>query len=66
MTGLLETLEASVVATDEAARAAIDLRRETVEMLRAEGLSLRDIGALIGVSHQRVSQILNPHTLENH
>jgi predicted RNase H-like HicB family nuclease len=55
---LLETLEASGVAADEATRTAVDTRRETVEMLRADGFPLRDIGALIGLSHQRVSQIL--------
>lgn len=57
---LLETLKASAAAADEAARTAADARREAVETLRAEGLPLRDVGALIGVSHQRVSQILNP------
>ncbi|RLE19322.1 MAG: hypothetical protein DRJ50_12315 [Actinobacteria bacterium] len=64
--GLLETLQASVTAADEAVRAAVDLRREAVEMLRAEGLPLRDVGALIGVSHQRVSQILSTPALEIH
>ena len=58
VTSVLEALETSVATADEAARAAFDLRREAVEMLRAEGLPLRDVGALIGVSHQRVSQIL--------
>src|SRR5665811_202591 len=57
---LLQAVETSVAAADEAARAAADTRREAVELLRAEGLPLRDVGALIGVSHQRVSQILNP------
>jgi predicted RNase H-like HicB family nuclease len=57
---LLRAVETSVVVADEAARAAADTRREAVELLRAEGLPLRDVGALIGVSHQRVSQILNP------
>ena len=64
--GLLETHQASVSAADEAARAAVDLRREAVEMLRAKGLPLRDVGALIGVSHQRVSQILSTPPLEVH
>ena len=62
--GLLETLQASVTAADEAVRAAVDLRREAVEVLRAKGLPLRDVGALIGVSHQRVSQILSTPALE--
>ena len=55
---LLGALEASVVAADEATRAAVAARREIAEQLCAEGLSLRDIGELIGVSHQRVSQLL--------
>jgi predicted RNase H-like HicB family nuclease len=55
---LLGALEASVVAADEATRAAVAARREIAEQLRAEGLPLRDIGELIGVSHQRVSQLL--------
>ena len=54
----LKTLKASAAAADEAARTAADARRETVEMLRADGFPLRDIGSLIGLSHQRVSQIL--------
>ena len=57
---LLQAVETSVAAADEAARAAAETRREAVELLRAAGLPLRDVGALIGVSHQRVSQILNP------
>ncbi len=45
-------------AGSEAARVAAATRREVAELLRAEGLPLRDVGALIGVSHQRVSQLL--------
>ncbi len=55
---LLGALEASVAAADEATRAAVAARREIAELLRAEGLPLRDVGELIGVSHQRVSQLL--------
>jgi len=55
---LLGALEASVAAADEASRAALAARREIAELLRAEGLPLRDVGVLIGVSHQRVSQLL--------
>ena len=33
-------------------------RREAAQLLREEGLPIRDVGELIGVSHQRVSQIL--------
>ena len=42
------------VATDAAAAA----RREVAQLLREEGFPIRDVGELIGVSHQRVSQIL--------
>ena len=55
---LLETLEESVAAADEATRSAVAVRREIAELLRAEGLPMRDVGELIGVSHQRVSQLL--------
>jgi len=55
--GLLQALEGSVVAADEATRAAMSARREVAELLRAEGFPLRDVGRLIGVSHQRVSQL---------
>ncbi len=55
---LLGALEASVAAADEATRAAVAARREIAELLRAEGLPLRDVGELIDVSHQRVSQLL--------
>ena len=55
---LLGALEASVTAADEATRTAVAARREIAELLRAEGLPLRDVGVLIGVSHQRVSQLL--------
>ena len=55
---LLRVLEVSVAAADEATRLAVATRREVAELLRAEGLPLRDVGELIGVSHQRVSQLL--------
>ncbi len=56
---LLDALQESTVAADEAARVAAATRREVAELLRAEGLPLRDVGVLIGVSHQRVSQLLS-------
>ncbi len=55
---LLEALQESTVAADKAVRVAAATRREVAELLRAEGLPLRDVGVLIGVSHQRVSQLL--------
>ena len=55
---LLATLEHSVAVADEATRTALVVRREIAELLRAEGLPMRDVGELLGVSHQRVSQLL--------
>lgn len=43
---------------EAAATSAAELRLEIVETLAADGFSLRDIGALVGLSHQRVSQLL--------
>lgn len=55
----LRHLEASTVAADEASRVAAVARQEAIETLQAEGLPLRDIGELVGISHQRVSQLLS-------
>ena len=55
---LLETLKASVTAAAEAEEEASRIRLEAARALRAEGLPLRDVGRLIGVSHQRVHQLL--------
>ena len=55
---LLTHLEETAAIAAEANRAAAATRREVAETLRAEGLPLRDIGVLIGLSHQRVSQLL--------
>ncbi|HDH03363.1 MAG TPA: hypothetical protein ENH15_03860 [Actinobacteria bacterium] len=56
--GLLESLEVSVATANDATKAAADARRQVARLLREEGLPMRDVGRLIGVSHQRVSQIL--------
>jgi predicted RNase H-like HicB family nuclease len=45
-------------ADDEAERAE-RATREAVQVLAKDGLSLRDVGALLGVSRQRVHQILS-------
>ena len=55
---LLKVLEALMATAAEVNRAAALSRREAAELLREEGLPLRDVGKLIGISHQRVSQIL--------
>jgi len=55
---VLERLKASAAAATEATEAAAEARRWAARLLRDEGLPMRDVGKLIGVSHQRVSQIL--------
>ncbi len=49
-----EALDAAHRATETATSA----RREAARALRADGLPMRDVGRLLGLSHQRVSQIL--------
>lgn len=49
-----EALDAARQATETAASA----RRDAARALRADGLPMRDVGWLLGLSHQRVSQIL--------
>ena len=55
---LLKRLHDFVATANEATDAAAAARREAAQLLREEGLPIRDVGELIGVSHQRVSQIL--------
>lgn len=54
----LAALRRSERLADDARQAAAHAQRRAAEQLRAAGLSVRDIGRLLGVSHQRVSQIL--------
>ena len=57
-----DLIESARSASQEAARAAeraSRLSRQAVEQLRSEGLTVRDVGGLLGVSPQRVSQLLN-------
>ena len=55
---LLKRLQDLVATANEATDAVAAARREAAQLLREEGLPIRDAGELIGVSHQRVSQIL--------
>jgi hypothetical protein len=58
---IADLLQEADLASAEAANAsarAQELRLEAARLLRADGLPMRDVGELIGVSHQRVSQIL--------
>lgn len=55
------TLEHSHQLTDEAARLqreAAEEARKAARLMQAEGMTVRDIGQVMGVSFQRVSQIL--------
>lgn len=56
--GLLDELHHSVSVAEEASAAATRARREAAKLLSDAGLPMRDIGQLLGISHQRVSQIL--------
>ena len=44
----------------DAQEAAAQLTRDAARRLVQEGLSVRDAGALLGVSHQRVAQLVRP------
>jgi len=44
-----------------AARAAAEANREAAHRLRDRGLSMRDVGALLGVSYQRAHKLVNDH-----
>jgi DNA-directed RNA polymerase specialized sigma24 family protein len=51
--------KAQIVA-EVAQRVASSHARDTVQQLQAAGLPLRDIGSIMGISAQRVSQLLHP------
>lgn len=53
-----EALQARKVAQEASIKAG-DLTVNAVRALRKKGLSLSETGAVLGVSHQRVSQLLN-------
>ena len=53
----MQDSEATATATNERAAR---LRRQVAQQLRDDGFPVRDIGRLVGISHQRVSQILAP------
>ena len=56
-----ELIDAARHASQEAVRAsefASQLSRQAVAQLRSEGMTVRDVGGLLGVSPQRVSQLV--------
>ncbi|MEE8485809.1 MAG: hypothetical protein V3S38_04555 [Acidimicrobiia bacterium] len=55
---LLERFRESTTVASTATKSATEARREAAKILREAGLVTRDVGTLLGVSHQRVSQIL--------
>ncbi len=55
---LLSTIDQAIATADEANAVVASTRREAAERLRLAGLPVRDVGHLLGLSHQRVSQIL--------
>ena len=55
---LLDEVHHSVSIAEEATATAASARREAARVLSDAGMPMRDIGQLLGVSHQRVSQIL--------
>ena len=56
---LVHTVEQAEHTARDAAEAAASARKEAAQTLLDQGYPMRDIGRLIGISHQRVSQILS-------
>lgn len=52
---MLDELERARAEAEEAQRTSSELTRSVVRRFRSEGLTLRDIAALVGLSQQRVS-----------
>ena len=55
----LAALRRSERMAEDARQTAAHARRRAAEQLRTSGMSMRDVGRLLGVSHQRVSQLLD-------
>ena len=56
---MIERVAATRLAADEKAELATSATREAVKKLTAVGLSARDAGELLGLSRQRVNQIIH-------
>lgn len=50
--------QARVLADEAKSKAALE-SRSAARVLREQGLTLRDVGTIMGVSHQRAAQLLN-------
>lgn len=55
---MLKELEQVRRDAEEKQRAASDLTRRVIRRFRGEGLTLRDIASLVGLSQQRVSVLM--------
>ncbi len=55
---MLKELEQARRDAEEKQRAASDLTRRVIRRFRGEGLTLRDIASLVGLSQQRVSVLM--------
>ncbi len=55
---LLDALHTATETASKASATAAQMRIEAARALHDQGLPLRDVGALIGVSYQRVHQLL--------
>lgn len=61
LAGTLAELEAAEAKAREAARAARELRARAVRTVRDQGFTVREAALLLGVSHQRISQLASQH-----
>lgn len=58
ITAELERVEELRTQSRSVEQEAMELRRKVAARLQADGLTLRDIGVIMGVAHQRVHQLL--------
>lgn len=66
---LLSAAKAARVQADELSDKAASGIRDAARTLASSGMSLRDVGVVLGVSHQRVAQLLDPvgpRTIKEH